>query len=104
MAGKKTRKYKITVRFRARDDGGLRALCSEVPGFFLSGKDKRAVMRDVIPVLEMLLKQNFGLEAEVSPLGYGLYELSEKSPVNRDDIVPDMPEYQLEYVVEKVAA
>jgi hypothetical protein len=104
MATQRQRKYKVTVRFRRRDDGALRAYCSEVPGFFLASADKRALMRDVIPALELLIKRNFNVDARVSPLGYGIYELVESTQIDPSEIVPDMPEYQLEYVVEKIAA
>jgi hypothetical protein len=93
-------KGKVLVRFRRRDDGGLRAYCSEVPGFFLSSNDRRAVMSDVIPALEMLLRTNFNLNAHVSPLGYGIFELIEHS----EHVIPDLPEYTQEYVVDPIAA
>lgn len=48
---------KVLVRFVRREDGGLRAFCDGVPGFFLSGADPRAVMRDVIPALEQLVRK-----------------------------------------------
>ena len=93
-------KGRVMVRFRRRDDGGLRAYCNEVPGFFLSGADRRAVMHDVIPALELLLKSNFNLNAHVSPLGYGIFELIEHSK----HVIPDIPEYNQEYVVDPIAA
>jgi hypothetical protein len=95
-------KGKLTVRFRRRDDGGLRAYCSEVPGFFLSSIDRRAVMHDVIPALELLLKANFNLLVQVSPLGYGIYELIEHSGPPLD--IPDVAEYTQDFVVERIAA
>lgn len=104
MSMQRQKKYKVTVRFRRRDDGGLRAYCSEVPGFFLASADKRGLMRDVIPALELLIKRNFNVDAQVSPLGYGIFELTENVQADPADMVPDMSEYQLEYVVEKVAA
>jgi hypothetical protein len=104
MDQQRQKKYKVAVRFRRRDDGGLRAYCSEVPGFFLSSIDRRAVMRDVIPALEMLLKRNFNVEARVSPLGYGIYELTEDVQADPPDLIPDVNEYVQEYVVEKMAA
>lgn len=98
-------KGKVTVRFRRRDDGGLRAYCSEVPGFFLSSIDRRAVMHDVIPALEFLLKSNFNLDAQVSPLGHGIFELIERSqPPQLDEMAAVLNEYVQEYVVERVAA
>lgn len=96
-------KSRLTVRFCRRDDGGLRAYCSEVPGFFLSGTDRRAVMHDVIPALELLLKANFNLDTQVSPLGYGIFQLIEQSQPTTEEI-PDIPEYTKEFVVERIAA
>ena len=93
-------KGRVLVRFVRRDDGGLKAYCSQVPGFFLSSIDRRAVMGDVIPALELLLKRNFKLNAHVSPLGHGLYELIEHS----QHVIPDLPEYAQEYVVDPIAA
>lgn len=104
MDTQRQKKYKVTVRFRRRDDGGLRAYCSEVPGFFLSSVDRQAVMRDVIPALELLLKGNFNVTAQVSPLGYGIYELTENVEADPIDMIPDVSEYYREYVVEKMAA
>ena len=101
-------KGKVTVRFRRRDDGGLRAYCSDVPGFFLSSIERRAVMHDVIPALEMLMQANFNLRVQVSPLGYGIYELIERSQapdmIPDEPEIPDVAEYTQEYVVEPIAA
>ena len=52
---------RVTVRFTRRDDGGLQAKCDEVPGFYLSGADARAVMRDVVPALETILQANLDM-------------------------------------------
>jgi hypothetical protein len=104
MQNDRPSKGKLTVRFRRRDDGGLRAYCSEVPGFFLSSIERRAVMNDVIPALEMLLKANFDLAVQVSPLGYGIYELIERELASSGPEIPDVPEYFREYVVEPLAA
>jgi hypothetical protein len=93
---------KLTVRFTKRDDGGLRAYCDGVPGFYLSGIDKRAVMRDVIPALKALVQANFDMSVDVSPLGYGIYQLREDSPAEED--LPDIAEYTRDYLVERVAA
>ena len=93
---------KVTVRFVKREDGGLRAYCDEVDGFFLSGADPRAVMRDVIPAIELLLKVNLEIPVNVLPLGYGVYHLKESSPPSIEQVV-DRPEYSVEYVVQKVA-
>ena len=52
---------KVTVRFRKRDDGGLVATCEQVNGFYLSGANPRAVIDDVIPVLDALFSHNMGI-------------------------------------------
>ncbi len=93
-------KGRVTVRFRRRDDGGLRAYCSEVSGFFLSSINRRDVMHDVIPALEMLLGANYNLQVQVSPLGYGIYELIDQPQTD----IPDVPGYLQEYVVVPIAA
>jgi hypothetical protein len=95
-------KTKILVRFRKRDDGGLRAFCDEVPGFYLSGSDRRAIMGDVIPALELLVRTNLAISVQVSPLGYGVYQLVEETE-DADDF-PEAQEYVKEYVIEKLAA
>lgn len=96
-------KGKVTVRFKRRDDGGLRAYCNDVPGFYLSSIHRRDVMHDVIPALESLMKVNYDLNVQVSPLGYGIYSLIEKDHPTLDDI-PNVPEYEMEYVVDPIAA
>ena len=95
----KNRKFKekVTVRFKKRDDGGLQAFCDAVPGFCLSGRDRAAVFRDVIPALEALVAHNLDISVEVYPLKYGLYEVIEK------DDVQDIPEQQ-DYVIERLDA
>lgn len=94
---------KLTVRFTKRDDGGLRAYCDAVPGFYLSGIDRRAVMRDVVPALKALMRTNFDIDVEVSPLGYGIYQLLENAPAEEE--VPDESgEYTRDYLIERLAA
>lgn len=90
-------KAKVTVHFVKRDDGGLQAICDEVPGFCLSGKDPSAVYRDVIPALETLVRHNLDITVKVFPLRYGLYQMQESQKPS------SIPEEQ-EYVVERVAA
>ena len=52
----------MPVRFyliaERRDDGGLRITSPEVPGLVLSHKDPHAVMRDVIPAIDALMRHN----------------------------------------------
>lgn len=90
-------KEKVTVRFVKRDDGGLQAFCEAVPGFCLSGKDRSAVFRDVIPAIETLVAHNLDVKVEVYPLKYGPYEVREK--IRADDI----PEEQ-DYVIERLSS
>jgi len=90
-------KEKVTVRFLRREDGGLQATCESVPGFYLSGADKSAVYRDVIPALEALVRHNLDIAVEVYPLKPGFYAMVERdSPV----MIPD----EQEYVIERIAA
>lgn len=88
-------KDKVTVRFVKRDDGGLRALCDAVPGFYLSGLDPRAVMRDVVPAIERLVKHNLGIEVEVFPLKYAIYELRERA-AETPETIPEERDYVIE--------
>jgi hypothetical protein len=88
-------KDKVTVRFVKRDDGGLRAFCDAVPGFYLSGKDPRAVLRDVVPAIERLFKHNLDLDVQVFPLKHAVYELRERMPS-----VPDSIPEERDYVIE----
>ena len=41
-----------------RDDGGLRVTSPEVVGLILSGADPLAVMRDVIPAIDAIMRHN----------------------------------------------
>jgi hypothetical protein len=91
----------VTVRFTKRDDGGLTAVCPEVNGFNLSGGDRRAVMRDVAPTLEALIRRNLDIHVEVHPLKYGVYWLKERADDSQDeDEIPD----HLDYAIKQVAA
>lgn len=96
-------KTRLTVRFVKRDDGGLRAYCEAVPGFYLSGLDRRAVMRDVAPALAALMKANLDIPVRVYPLGYGIYQLDEKSASDVSE-PSDEAEYERDYLIERVAA
>lgn len=102
MINHRTFKTKVIVRFVRRDDGGLRAHCDEVNGFYLSGADPRAVLRDVVPALETLVHANLDIAVQVSPLGYGLFQLTEhEKPAF--EVISSEPEYLKEYVVELAA-
>jgi hypothetical protein len=92
-------KDKVTVHFVKRDDGGLRAICDAVPGFYLSGQDPRAVMRDVAPAIERLFKHNMDLDVEVYPLRNAVYEVRERvEPMAApEDAIPEEREYVIEH-------
>jgi len=97
-------KTRLTVRFVKRSDGGLRAFCEHVPGFYLSSANRQAVVRDVVPALETLVKANFGVDATVSPLGYGMYHVTEN--IDEPFEVPsNVSEFPQDYLVEsRIAA
>jgi len=94
---------KLTVRFTKRDDGGLRAYCDDVTGFYLSGYDRRAVISDVVPALEALVRTNFDIDVNVTPLGYGIYQLLENMEQVAEE-PSELPEYTRDYLVERMAA
>ena len=53
------------VRFEPREDGGLTAVCDQVPNFYLSHADANAVVRDVIPALEAILSGMYDMPMHV---------------------------------------
>lgn len=59
---------KVAVDFSAREDGGLRATSPDVPGLVLSSIDANALLSDVAPAIEHILKVNHGLDVEMRPL------------------------------------
>ncbi len=65
----------ICIVTEDRDDGGLRIHSPDVPGLHLSGANRDAVMRDVIPAIKHLFKANNGVDVEVSPIQPSLDEL-----------------------------
>ena len=66
--GKDGYDIKIAVDFSAREDGGLRATSPDVPGFLLSSANVTALIEDVAPALEHILKINHGIDVEMRPL------------------------------------
>ena len=85
------------MRFLRRDDGGLRATCEAIPGFYLSGKDPRAVMRDVGPAIERLMKHNSGIDVEVFPLQPAVYVYKMRERIVADpEAIPEERDYVLE--------
>jgi hypothetical protein len=93
-------KDKVTVRFVRRPDGGLRALCDAIPGFYLSGQNPRDVISDVVPAIEALMRHNLGIEVAVFPLQHAVYELRERVPAGDADAIPE----ERDYVIERRAA
>jgi hypothetical protein len=57
----------IYVKFEMREDGGLRASCDKVPGFLLSHSNHGAVRSDVVPALEVILSEMYGVPMKVEP-------------------------------------
>jgi hypothetical protein len=92
-------KAKVLVRFVKREDGGLKAICDAVPGFYLSGSNPRDVLQDVAPTIEYLFQQNLKISVEVFPLEYAVYQITELEAFGLQAI----PE-QLDYLIEKRAA
>ena len=59
-------------------------------------------MRDVVPALKLLVQANLDIPVTVSPLGYGIYRLTE---TNRAALDPPLEiEAMREYVIEREAA
>jgi hypothetical protein len=88
------RPAKIVVTFECRTDGGLRAWSDDVPGFVLSHADPAAVLRDVVPALEVILSHRFGAAVAVE-------ELTQLAQVGFDE--PTIPRSR-EYVSHSAAA
>lgn len=88
-------KDKITVRFYPREDGGLQARCDGLDGFLLSNQDPQAVLRDVVPAIEMIVRTNLGIEVTASPLRNGIY-LVEESAATSDELIPEARDYLIE--------
>jgi hypothetical protein len=51
----------IQVILEKREDGGLRAYSNDIPGLILSNKNPELVLEDIVPALEMIVRQNFDL-------------------------------------------
>lgn len=93
MINERKFKEKVTVRFVRRDDGGLHAFCDAVRGFYLSGSDRSAVYRDVVPAIKELVHHNYGIQVQVYPLKYGLYEVRE---IDENGIIPEEQDFLIE--------
>jgi rRNA maturation protein Rpf1 len=51
----------IHVILEKREDGGLRAFSDDIPGLILSNENPDLVLQDIVPALEMIVRQNFDL-------------------------------------------
>ena len=58
----------VRVIFQDRGDGGLRVFSPDVRGLHLSGTDREAVLRDVVPAIKLLFEKNHGLHVEAHPI------------------------------------
>ena len=58
----------VRVIFQDRGDGGLRVFSPDVRGLHLSGADREAVLRDVVPAIKILFEKNHDLRVEAHPV------------------------------------
>ncbi len=75
MASQFPEDFVVHVIFKPREDGGLIATCKEpeLANFYLSHSDADLVREDVIPALETILSDMYGMRMSVRRLS----ELSE---------------------------
>ena len=57
----------IYVKFDVREDGGLRASCERIPPFLLSHSNHDQVRADVVPALQTILSEMYGMAMTVVP-------------------------------------
>lgn len=57
--------FVFKVIFEEREDGGLRVRCPDVPNFLLSHSDPDLVRKDVVPALETILSEMYGVPMRV---------------------------------------
>lgn len=62
------RRFKITVCFESRADGGLRAWSPDLPGFVLSHRNIDGLLADVEPALKTILDYRFDTNIAVQKL------------------------------------
>lgn len=85
---------KVAVDFTAREGGGLRATSPDVPGLFLSSDDPDALLADVAPAIERLLKVNHGMDVEMRPLARVRDFLEKQGVIPRREMsVPSQVEF-----------
>jgi predicted RNase H-like HicB family nuclease len=75
MAHSQARVATITIMYQHRGDGGLRVKSDDVPGLHLSGADPDEVWADIKPAIEMLFRDNHGIEVEVWPMVDSVHEI-----------------------------
>lgn len=85
---------KVAVDFTVREGGGLRATSPDVPGLFLSSADIDALLADVAPAIEHILKINHGMDVEMRPLARVRDFLEQEGVIpRRNMIVPAVVEF-----------
>lgn len=70
----------VSVTFEDRGDGGLRVHSDDVPGLYLSSADRDAVLRDVVPAVELLFEKNHGIKVEANPIAPNVESMRDSSP------------------------
>jgi hypothetical protein len=68
MASKCPAEFVLHVHFETREDGGLIARCDHLPNFYLSHTDADLLREDVVPALETILSDMYGLPMTVRRL------------------------------------
>jgi hypothetical protein len=86
-------KFKITVCFESRPDGGLRAYSDDVPGLVLSSLDIDGVLEDVPNALSVILSERLNAEIEVEPLPNIREALEDNGIVSPQRFIPGPREY-----------
>ncbi len=76
---------KVAVDFHPREDGGLRATSSDFPELVLSSPDVDALLEDVAPALEHIMKLNHNIEIEMKPLTEAKDFLINRGVINKPE-------------------
>ena len=87
------RKFKITVCFEARPDGGLRAYSDDVPGLVLSSMDIDGIIEDVPIALSTILSDRLHADVNVEPLPNIREALENNGIVSPHPFMPGPREY-----------
>ena len=78
----------IQLHTQDREDGGLRVESPDVPGLYLSHRDRDAVLRDLVPAIKHLLKSHYGVEVELSPVQPSVRAMLEVDDERASDVDP----------------